>query len=76
MITCGIVFFCMHLHENKSIAQIEKNDEKMNSELLVKIMLDSYPPLSNVYKICPGSSQRLFAFGFFPCFFLIFFMRF
>jgi len=39
--------------------QIEKNDEQMNSELLVKIMLDSCGyvqqgvPLRNVYKNFP-----------------------
>lgn len=61
--------------------QIEKNDEQMNSELLVKIMLDSCGyvqrgvPLRNVYKIFPRYSQRLLAFGFLPCFFLNFLCR-
>ena len=63
------------------LVQIEKNDEQMNSELLVKIMLDSCGyvqrgvPLRNVYKIFPRYSQRLFAFGFLPCFFLNFLCR-
>ena len=60
------------------LVQIEKNDEQMNSELLVKIMLDSCGyvqqgvPLRNVYKNFPRYSQRLFAFGFLPWFFLNF----
>jgi hypothetical protein len=76
MITCGIVFFvCICIKISQSFTLIISGadwKERWKNEFW--ITCENYvgflSPLSNVYKICPKSSQGLFAFGCFPWFVL------